>query len=737
MVGLKKLFQADRSSSRPSSSEFASDEPYFGAVELPAEGKVDTGYLSPEPLSPAFPSPGLKASRSLDVAHHFDQIEKQFEDLHQYLGDRPLSSQSQYPPAIPGRSPVLRQSNARHIDLMDALSASERNQELTPRPLSPPTSPYNEDVAERNMTRFLRIQHRSGFASSRILSALYQEDVADRNIAKYGGPSRSLSSLSCRSSPAAPGRVRNLSPDGQNRKRNPGKPNWTSEGDLRNRSSGVEAASLQAAQASGHLRLQRSEPSFSADDDGEEAPPPPAVQRLGVPPVYKQGRRWSNTPLPDSPTLPAPLSESGDDGDGKNKADSPPILQPPSTTARSSSLMARSLSPSPSPGLTSRKNVRDLSINTQLAAKGRPKIAHRAIQPPTPSNFEMKRTPSIAEVMNSPLPATSPAAPSPRFKVSEMMDMFNKAYLTTQSMNSHPSYETLQDAIVREINSHEAFRSVPVPAAGPLFTPTPGHDTFDEPAHPGLNRSVSAGQFSKIMRKGSFKKHKRNSESRRSISISVPSKSYDKILRRVSPSPRRRHTDAPAPSPGLLADIQEPNERGTSDLAVGEPLTYMDVLYRAGNEQAFASGSKSTPITRKRGRSESAATISAVARGALEPINTPSAVGTVYCMQAHSTPSKDSRSSVSGHEESDDEIIHLPSVGAPPPRVQIEGVDDNNVRYVIDSGAATDAQRLMDWPQRVRRTNSPQPTSSARETNLSPLARARMQLRGTRSVETY
>jgi hypothetical protein len=110
-------------------------------------------------------------------------------------------------------------------------------------------------------------------------------------------------------------------------------------------------------------------------------------------------------------------------------------------------------------------------------------------------------------------------------------------------------------------------------------------------------------------------------------------------------------------------------------------------------------------------------------------------MGAIYCMQAHSNSSKESQGTGS-YEESDDDIIHLPSVVAPPPRVQIDAVDDNNVRYVIDSVTATDAQRLMNWPQRSRRTKAFAPTSAPCDNSLSPLSRARMHLRGARSVET-
>jgi hypothetical protein len=228
---------------------------------------------------------------------------------------------------------------------------------------SPPSSPYNEDVAERNMTRFLRIQYRSGIATSRILSALYQEDVADRNIAKYGG-SRSTSSLSSRSSPPAPGTSRNGSRRRGPGKRFPVKPSWTSEGDLRSRSATPDAmstASSRLSQLSGLIRQQSSSPALSSEETAtqeaeEDAQPdtPRVNQRLGVPPAFKQGRRWSNTPLPDSPTLPMPVGAVGD-GDSNNAARSAtPIEKPPVPTARSSSLTPRSASPAPALGTKSR-----------------------------------------------------------------------------------------------------------------------------------------------------------------------------------------------------------------------------------------------------------------------------------------------------------------------------------------------------------------------------------------------
>ncbi|KAJ5250121.1 hypothetical protein N7489_000531 [Penicillium chrysogenum] len=707
MVGLKKLFLTDKTP-RPATSlgleGYDIDQPYFHtAVDSPARSHFEGGFSS-------------RDSRSLDVAHHFDQIEKQFEDLHDQL-ERPTSSQSQLRPLSSTFAPPKPQ-NGRHIDLMAALFSTEHNQATTPESLSPPASAYNEDVAERNMTRFLRIQYRNGLARSGILSALYQEDVADRNIAKYNRPDRSLSHISSRSSPAAPGRVR--IPESQRRKarkRDPGKPSWASAENLRTKLSPGDGSGTSSPRSQSHLgnylRPRRSAPSLSADEGfvpQEDAPPTP-VQRLGVPPAYKQGKRWSNTPLPDSPTIPTPM------GDSAGAAEAPSVPRPPATIAHTTQ---RSLPPPQLSELSSKKNARGLSINTQLAAQGRPKIAHRAIQPPTPSICELKQAPSIAEVMNSPLPVPSPISPpksSSRFKASDMMDLFSKAYASARG--SHPTYETLQDAIVREVNSHEAFRRVPVPAPGPPFTPSSDQTEFSNDSRPstGLHRSLSAKN--RLMSKNSYK-HKRNPETRRSISTSV---GYDRLLRKVSSPTRRRHTDAPAPTPGFLAEFQPHKDPIITRPGSGEPITYLDVLRASSEQRPISTGCAGPSVSRKRGQSESISNLAAMPCSAPD---VPFAPATVYCMQAHSAPSSNT-----SHEDSDDDIIHLPNP-TPPPRVQIEGVDENNVRYVIDAASPDEAQKLMYWPQQIRRGGS----SNHYGNSLSPLSRARMQLR-SRSVEAY
>ncbi|CAG8927038.1 unnamed protein product [Penicillium salamii] len=690
MAGLKKFFQ-DRNL-RPATSlgleNYNVEDANCGmAVDSPARSQFE-----------GFP----KNAQSLDVAHHFEQIDKQFEDLQDRL-DRPTSFEPLSSPTT--RFAVPRVLNGRHVDLLDALGSSDRPRTTSPEPFSPPLTPYNEDVAERNMTRFLRIQYKKGFSPSRVLSALYQEDVADRNISKYSSAGRTMSGLSSQSSPAAPGRVR--IPEGQTRqfgRHFAKKPNWASAENLRNPPKEDATVSPRANSDLGtSLRPQRSAPSLCADEGfvPQEAAPPSPVQRLGVPPAHKLGKRWSNTPLPDSPTIPITPT-----GDNSGAAEAPTVLPRPFSSVSRNSPTPRSRSPQPS-GPVSKKNARGLSINTQLAAKGTPKIVHRAIQPPTPSTGNMKRPPSIAQVMSSPLPIPSPVSPpksSTRVKAAELMNLFTKTY--TSAHGTHPTYESLHDAIVREVNSHEAFKRVPPPIPGPPFTPSAEQMALANASVQtmGLNRSAStASRMNK-----SFK-HKRSPESRRSISTGVG----DKFKRKVS-SPRRRHTDAPPPSAAFLSELQ-PKQSAAASLAAGEPITYMDVL-RASSEQPTLPD----PDVPRRGRSDSIPNFTATLQS-FPDVPLPK---TIYCMQAHSTPP-------SSYEE-DDDIIHLPSLDEPTPRVQIEGVDENNIRYVIDAASEDEAQKLMCWPRRIRGGVG----SNAFENSLSPLSRARMQLRGSRSVET-
>ncbi|KAI9039665.1 uncharacterized protein KD926_009258 [Aspergillus affinis] len=631
-----------------------------------------------------------KASPQLDGENHFQKIEKEFETMHDQLQTQPLSPWSQAPPSRGSTRPKER--NPRHVDLLDALFSSHRYKIQSTTSLSPIT-PYNEDIAERNMTRFLQEQPRKKNMYARFLSALYQEDVAERNITKSRRRSRSLS------------RTRVGDPEGQGdgsshsrSKMDQNSREITGPMSMNDAHSCVASAKERVPSGRNSLKHQKSAPNLSA----ERASAPQGAAgsnpggHLGVPPAHKQGVTWSNTPLPDSPTI--PISMRHDKNMNENR---------PMHTMRGAGSSRPSLYRSPliSSRLGSKKNIRDLSINTELAAHGpsAAKIAHRAIQPPTPNTLE-RQNPSIAEIMNSPLPAGTPSSISPlppSKRVEEIMDMFRKAHSASQAITPHPTFETLQDAIIREINSHEAFQRVPPPAQGPPFTPSPSQETFKQSLN--RTRSLKDGQLSKVARRGSVQNHTRSksSETRKSISTSGSPKVF-----------RRRHTDAPPPSPGFF------ETPGTKTDSRQEQMTYMDLLLRS--EKPFPNpGSKTcAEMGRPLNQSQSTSIVSS------PPMSQRSktAPSVLHLRAQTSVSSSEGRSSFSA-DDSDEEVIELPSVGIP--CVQIQGVDENNVSYATAPTTPQTAYRLMNWPRKSSKSINPRNRSGSNR------------LQGMRSVESY
>ncbi|KKK20535.1 hypothetical protein ARAM_005869 [Aspergillus rambellii] len=633
MVVLKRFFHAERASPTPGSRD----------ADIPSRSPSQRTQASGLGLS-------SKNAQLLDGNGHFQNIEKQFEAMHEQLQARSMPPPTHIP--LSRASIRLANRNARHIDLLDALLTFQKHQ-IVSSGLVSPTAPYNEDVAERNMAPFLRgRQPRSKNLYSRSISPLYQEDVADRNIARNRRRSRSL--------------TRSKS----HRSYQPSCQNGGVKGRPRSKTKESQILRSTSPDSLRPIQTPQGETRASSSNDSEI---PYTGRHLGVPPAYKQGDSWSNTPLPDSPTLPMTMGYQPRKLNENPRQDSPAGSTP-------SPRLPKTPKEQKSPGFRPRssglkKNVRDLSINTELAALGRPhNIAHRAIQPPTPSNLEGNQTSSIAEVMNSPLQIATPTSPALSLlpmtnqKVAEIMDMFRRAYMSTQTISPHPTFETLQDAIIREINSHEAFQRVPVPEAGPAFTPSPSQDSFDKSApalKPSSSTSLKDGQLSRLIRKGSLKRHMRDSELRKSISTSVPSH-----VSRQTPS-RRRHTDAPHPTPGFF-DTTEPNQ-----ITGEETVTYMDLLLQTEKstpQPCCASGLSTTP--------------------------------SILYMRAQTSGSdRESRASLSA-DDSDDEIIHLPSVGTIP-QVQIHGVDENNVTYVAaENTTPRNAYRLMNWPRKSNRSVS-------------------------------
>ncbi|KAL2838299.1 hypothetical protein BJY01DRAFT_35270 [Aspergillus pseudoustus] len=689
MVALRRLFHAEK------------------APSTPVAGDRELSTQSPLPRTA-----NSRNSRALSENEHFQNIERQFEVMHDQLKTRPMSPASHIPPSRASSRRTTK--NPRHVDLLDALFSSHRYQMQSAGALSPIT-PYNEDVAERNMAPFLRARGgQSRNTYTRMISALYQEDVADRNIAQNRQRSRSLSRSPSRSRLATSHSYQlDSQRHGSDAKARPRA--RTRDSQLVNsisqealysvpksfRDQVVADATESTPSTSGLLRTQRSAPTVLSERTLiSRGGASRNDMHLGVPPAHKHGETWSNTPLPDSPTLPTITSVQRRPNDSRRPQDSPEARSPsprlPNTTGEPKR-------PKYERKGSSKKNVLDLSINTELAARGRPKkIVHRAIQPPTPSSHETKQNPSIAEVMNSPLPVATPTPipsplPSSNQKVAEIMDMFRKAYASSQAISPHPTFETLQDAIIREINSHEAFQRVPVPEQGPPFTPSPFQNSFEKPSNPRRpsgSISLKDGQLSKLIRKGSFKKHRRGSEARKSISTTIPATVSQDIPH------RRRHTDAPLPSPGFFENMEQaPNPSG-------EQLTYMDLILRSEK-----------PHNNRRNRNTS------MSNGS-RPSST--AAPSVLYMRAQTSPSADDSPTSFSTDDSDSEIIHLPSVPGIP-RVQIHGVDENNVSYVAENTSPRNAYRLMNWSRK-----------SSRSQNLrNSFAKNELQNQNDCSVESY
>ncbi|ODM19576.1 hypothetical protein SI65_04561 [Aspergillus cristatus] len=671
MVVFRKLFLAEKYPLQAPDQGAATCDVGFSTTDSHSE--LHDTQTRP-PLSPHIKSVKLSDSQ-LEVDRHFERIEKQLQGLQGNLQKGPMSPKRPTSPKsqVPSRAPSQRTTQSpRHVDLLEAVFASsQRQQAQTPNQTSP-LSPYNEDVAERNMTRFLQQQKppRKRSIYSRFVSVLSQDDVTDKNAGKNKDdfrPRSRAASIRFRNVSGGSGRTSKGHKRASSGRSDIGpKENKTASPAAQEASQTVTSARETQARDRPRLRTQRSAPNLLTDQPSSppKGPAPSPAGHLSVPPAYKQGDSWSNTPIPDSPTLPTPgrsVKEPSPDRGTPSTAD-----RRPSTTSRNYSLPAR---PTPS-----RKNTLKLSIDTELATRGRQgKASHRAIQPPTPSSNDMKCNPSIAEIMNSPLPSATPTSmsplPSANPKVAEIMDMFRQAYTSTKAISPHPTFETLQDAIVREINSHEAFQRVPVPEQGPAFTPSPNQQSFDRVTKPPKTAaSGKDGQFSKLIKPTSFMKHRRNSDARRSISTSVPSK----VLGRVSTSgSRRRHTDAPPPSPSLLDTPPLPQETRNE-----MPPVYTDIPLRSQTASPGASNKKrSVSISKSLAPSQSVNTLSSHGSSS----NT---APSVYCLRAQTSASSgDGRNSY--FDDGDDDVLHLPSPGFEP-RQQNYGAASGNAYRLMN-----------------------------------------------------
>ncbi|OKL64235.1 hypothetical protein UA08_00254 [Talaromyces atroroseus] len=438
MANLKKLFQPTSPRSvvdlhGVSSQQYASQFP-----------NISNG----EPASPAslYDIPSTK-----DVNRHYEGIEKQFEQLHETFYSRTLASLRQFRYA--GSSDQAKQRN-RHVDVVEAVFSRHRYQ-MTTRSMSPIT-PYNEDIADRNIiAQYLpRVDPRF----SHLISSSYQEDVADRNISRsksnpiYRGPRSS--GLSVRSHHRE--ERRSLRP----------KPH-------RDPRTSYPPADVPKA----HHENRASSPSLTVDNNRLSLRPQASAPDLGL----------SEIKTPDLASFPRPPTSSGVLG-GSGEAETTKDNSPASSEKVKAEASSSSRSTSTNSRASGKKNVRDLSINTSITSMKKPsiRIEHCAIQPPAPSNNQaVSKNASIDEIVHTPLLTVTPnhftPQPSPGLDVDEIMRILKQAYISNHKYSpQYPTFESLQEVIIREINSHDAFRSVPFPTDELPFTPPASDNSLDD-----------------------------------------------------------------------------------------------------------------------------------------------------------------------------------------------------------------------------------------------------------------
>lgn len=540
MAGLRKILHVEKNSFQSADHDH---ESLAQASRSMAEGP------SPDAALPRLPQMDNQT---------FLGIEKQFEELHDQFQTRPSRSlSSRCYKYIEAKAAPLR--TKRHVDVLEAIFSAHRDRVSTP---VTPTSLYNEDIADRNL------HERMGSSSNRyarIVSAIYQEDVADRNIRVNGCnvANGAASRYNRRLRKMRSGEEQSLSlPRSKSQltghsytyveSRTPLR-FISSDQDLRNVPVvGDDRAYLTVGTNYTSLRPQCSAPSLSVSSkDGRNKPLPPS------PSSYEES--GANTPstthVEGRPTI------AKEENHSKDKP--PPANIKPGTQS-----INRLLSPN-STRSSSKRNIHHLSINTNLAAprKSFMKVAPRPaeLQVPTP-----RREPSSSlEIVNSPVSVTTPARGSgspvpPKPSVAEeIMDLFKQAYQTTQSMNPHPTFETLQDAIVREINSHDAFQQIHSNAStlnAPELSPDSASDGFSESreerdvmSRPSSRRSLKARHGGRWSVRG----QRRNSDVQgRELSFAA----LKGIESGHHYSKKRRHTYAQPPSFDLDQSHREKQE---------------------------------------------------------------------------------------------------------------------------------------------------------------------------------
>ncbi|DAA76925.1 TPA_exp: Uncharacterized protein A8136_7154 [Trichophyton benhamiae CBS 112371] len=491
---------------------------------------TDGGQNSYSPLAQESDSPETRPSR---LRHRstpqYIGFEKQFEDLHEQLESRPPQRRS-----CLGHMSSPRRTK-RHVDVLEAIF-SKQSLYHAPTVVPLTTTSYNEDIAERNLAGGGQEHGSCPSRYSHVISAIYQEDVADRNMVPFSPPilispppgeeqvagnnqkravarrvkksQRESDSSLCEETAA----LRTIASDQDIRRH----PSCSS-----NRNELSSGKKLRADMDENNpLRSRKSAPNFSVHpaEDEEQNPNEASTARKKLP----QARRTQGTSQAEQgceQTIERPLSKSSnDDPKAAKESTSKPESQENSSSPEHSS-SNRLLSPN-SARRRVKRNVRDLSINTQLAAPGKKfaKISKKSPLRPVPVSPCREPSSTLDEIVNSPIALTSPINPSPRltgFTASEMLNLFKQAYASSQTNAARPTFESLQDAIIREINSHDAFSHLnpqspspvsPVPSLTPDLS-TNGKQTEKYTTRPmtalSATRSVSSREGS-VRSKRSF-----------------------------------------------------------------------------------------------------------------------------------------------------------------------------------------------------------------------------------------
>lgn len=709
MVGLRRLFNTGASprseyglpgkTISPDLDTLSNDDSY-----APSHGPSTTGLSSP--FSSELGNPILSS-----VNHHFIGIERQFEQLHEQCHARPLSAISQLRYGAAAETNTSRP--AKHVDLVEALFSSHRYR-IASRSLSP-TTPYNEDIAERNLHPPAPTKNpERNPRYTRIMSVMYQEDVADRNIA------RSKSHSSLRNSKSACD-----SWESEPKRRSLSRPRSVRRG--RETVNTKKGDPKEARTSSAHGNLDSGSRHVSTAGRNMTLRP-----RVSAPDLSTESRSLRMS------TGPAPVTSG-------NKSVARPSITV-NSPGNEQPVDALALQHPPRPTLSrpgSRKNILDLSINTDITSSQKPavKIDHRAIPPRTPDHRSIAQNASIAEIVHSPLPTASLTAftpqLSPSYNVDEIMSMFKQAYNTTQATSpNHPTFETLQDAIIREINSHDAFRRVPIPDAGPPFTPPVSDESFDEvillpppgPSRVGRNLSERESQFSKLIRKGSSIRKRNKSISSTHNSLKSGGGGGDKSSKRDSQSSRikRRHTYAQPPSAEWIQSIQsgDPIASRTTSNPTSPPNAQMGSLQQQQQppqRPVFRSHlkRKSDPVPPSPGFADFTS----------QPEYPGYQIGIDH-PHHHSYPGASQAAAAQAQVRRDNRAAAAegPTTTSAAPEQQIQAIDDNNVMYIINATAPLTPLELI--------TASQQRASSRRKNIMDrlevPRPRSAVSFRGNK-----